>query len=224
MPKTLGDLTMAAVSITCPACRKRIKGREEHLGRKIRCPNCQNSFVAEADADEIDAPLAFADDPKPKTKSAKPKPVEAVKAAAPEPPVDDSGYGIEEVETKARCPNCAELMVDPTAIICIHCGYNTLTRTYGKTRRVYAATTSEIMEHLMPAILFSGIFVALVLVVLWYNTVVPPMYNGTRFDWVVHESLRMWSAMIVVGLLWWFGFYAFKTFALHPLPEEVEKE
>ena len=213
---------MAAVSITCPACRKRIKGREEHLGRKIRCPNCQNAFVAEADADETDAPLAFADD-KPKAKPAKPKPAAAVKASAPAP-VDDVSYGIENIDTEARCPNCAELMADPTAIICIHCGYNTLTRTYGKTKRVYAATTEEIVQHLLPAIIFSVIFVALVLVVLWYNTVVPPMFNGTRSDWVVHESLRMWSTMVIVGFLWWFGFFAFRTFALQPLPEEVEKE
>ena len=220
-----GDLTMAAVSITCPGCRKRIKGREEHLGRKIRCPNCQNSFIAEADADEADAPLAFADDDKPKAKpaKAKPKPVAEVKTPAPAA-VDDAQYGVETIDTAARCPNCAELMADPTAIICIHCGYNTLTRTYGKTRKVYAASSTEIVQHLAPAILFSSIFVALVLVVLWYNTVVPPMFNGTSRDWVVHESLRMWSAMIIVGFLWWFGFYAFKTFALQPMPEEVEKE
>jgi Zn finger protein HypA/HybF involved in hydrogenase expression len=227
---------MAAVSITCPACRKRIKAREEHLGRKIRCPNCQNSFVAEADAEETDAPIAFADDDKPKAKPAKPKPTAAMKAekpAEPKPvetkapeskPVDVAAYGIETIDTQARCPNCAELMADPTAIICIHCGYNTLTRTYGKTRRVYAASREEILQHLMPAMLFSAAFLALVLVVLWYNTVVPPAFNGTRSDWVVHESLRMWSTMVIVAFLWWFGFFAFRTFVLHPLPEEVEKE
>jgi Zn finger protein HypA/HybF involved in hydrogenase expression len=216
------------VSITCPACRKRIKGREEHLGRKIRCPNCQNSFVAEADADEsAAAPLAFADDPAPAKEKPKAKATAAVKAdpkpAAPEP-VEDAQYGIENIDTARRCPNCAELMANDTAIICIHCGYNTLTRTYGKTKRVYGYTTAEVFRHLAPALAFSAIFVVLVLIVLWYNTVVPPWFNGTRSDWVVHESLRMWSAMIVVAGLWWFGFQSFKTFVLHPLPEEVEKE
>jgi hypothetical protein len=221
---------MAAVSITCPACRKRIKGREEHLGRKIRCPNCQNSFVAEADADEGAAPLAFADDPAPakaaKPKPPKPKPEVAVKAAPPAPPEppEVEQYGIENIDTARRCPNCAELMANDTAIICIHCGYNTLTRSYGKTKRVFAASRAEILQHLGPAIAFSGVFAALVFVVLWYNTVVPPWFNGTRSDWVVHESLRMWSAMIAVAALWWFGFQAFKTFVLHPLPQEVEKE
>ena len=215
---------MAAVSITCPACRKRIKGREEHLGRKIRCPNCQNSFVAEADAEEGAAPLAFADDPAPaKAKAPRPKPVSAVKAAAPEP-VDDAQYGIENIDTARRCPNCAELMANETAIICIHCGYNTLTRSYGKTKRVYGASRAEVLRHLTPALAFTATFVVLVLLVLWYNTVVPPWFNGTKRDWVVHESLRMWSAMIVVAALWWFGFQAFKTFVLHPLPDEVEKE
>ena len=224
-----------AVSITCPACRKRMKGREEHLGRKIRCPNCQNSFVAEADEDEGAAPIAFAEDaapakpakPKPKP-AAKPKPVEAKKPDEPKPAesafAGEIPYGIETIETRARCPNCAELMANETAIVCIHCGYNTQTRTYGKTKRLYAATSAEILQHLLPAILFSTMFIVLVLIVLWYNTVVPPWFNGTRGDWAVHESLRMWSAMIVAGLLAWFGSFAFKTFALQPLPKEIEKE
>jgi Zn finger protein HypA/HybF involved in hydrogenase expression len=222
-----------AVSITCPACRKRIKGREEHLGRKIRCPNCQNAFIAEADDEAGAAPIAFAEDSAPAKPKTKPKPT-APKPAAAKPdeakkPAEPSflgeiPYGIESIETRARCPNCAELMADEKAIICIHCGYNTQTRTYGKTKRVFAATPAEILQHLMPAMLFSGLFVLLVLIVLWYNTVVPPWFNGTRSDWVVHESLRMWSAMIVAGLLAWFGSFAFKTFAMQPLPKEIEKE
>ena len=34
----------------------------------------------------------------------------------------------------------------------------------------------------------------------------------------------MWSAMVIVGALWMLGMMAYRTFALKPLPEEVEKE
>jgi Zn finger protein HypA/HybF involved in hydrogenase expression len=222
---------MATVSITCPACRKRIKGRTEHLGRKIRCPGCQEPFVAEEDAGDDEAPLAFADDSgdsgatRP-AKPDKPKPSAAVKTNKPAEPVDNSRYGIEDIETKARCPNCAELMVDPTAIICIHCGYNTLTRTYGKTKRVYAHTGAEIFRHLLPALICTFIFLDLLAVAITLNTVLPAMCNGRTDwrEWFGTEAFRMWMTMICLGIMWWLGGVAFKTFALHPLPEEVEKE
>ena len=161
-----------AVTFRCTHCEKRIKGREELVGRKVRCPGCQESFVAGADGDEPAAAV----------KSAKPKPA-AAKAPAPAA-VDDAHYGIENIDTRSRCPNCAELMVDETAIICIHCGYNTQTRTYGKTKKVYGASRAEIFQHLLPAICFAGGFVALVLVVLFYNTVVPPWFprDAERLD------------------------------------------
>ncbi|HEX3315170.1 MAG TPA: zinc ribbon domain-containing protein, partial [Gemmataceae bacterium] len=128
------------------------------------------------------------------------------------------------IDTQARCPNCAELMVDPTAIICIYCGYNTLTRTYGKTKKVYAASSAEVLQHLLPAILFSLGFVFIIVYLVAYNTVLPPVYLGTPLEWRVHESVRMWSAMIHVGLLWWLGSMAYKTFVLQPMPKEIEKE
>jgi hypothetical protein len=198
-----------AVTFTCPHCEKRIKGREELVGRKVRCPGCQQSFVAQAGGNGSAA-------------AAKPKPAPA-KAPAPEP-VEDPLYGMEGIDTRARCPNCAELMVGEEAIVCIHCGYNTLTRTYGKTKKVFGHSRAEIMQHLFPAICFAGIFVALILVVLFYNTIVPPWFLGTRSEWVASEALRMWSAMLITGALWMLGMMAYRTFALRPLPEEVEKE
>jgi Zn finger protein HypA/HybF involved in hydrogenase expression len=198
-----------AATFECPHCAKRIKGREELVGKKVRCPGCQQSFVAAAGGDEPAAPIKA---------KATPAPAKAAK------PTDDAQYGMEGIDTRARCPNCAELMVDTTAIICIHCGYNTLTRTYGKTKKVIGSSRAEVMQHLLPAICFAGGFAALVLVVLFFNTVVPPWFLGTRSDWVASEAVRMWSTMMIVGALWMLGMLAFRTFALQPLPEEVEKE
>src|SRR5689334_11651000 len=43
-----GLLLMAATSIiTCPKCTKKFKGREELIGRKVRCPSCGHGFIVQ---------------------------------------------------------------------------------------------------------------------------------------------------------------------------------
>src|SRR5262245_54886849 len=116
----------AAAIITCPECTKRFKGKASLAGKKIKCPFCKEAFVvpkdiassatgvtAMAPAKEERKPIRFDDEDD-----------------NPDP------YAVTALDIAPRCPNCANLMADEKAFICLYCGYNTLTRTWGKTEKV----------------------------------------------------------------------------------------
>ena len=218
----------APTTISCPACNKRFKGKPELAGKKIKCPVCGVPFVVPAIDD--DATIQLADDaiqpakPRPPVKAA-PKPVMAPAAPAPAPePAEDAAYGLGEIDISAKCPNCAKPMANETAVICVYCGYNTLTREHGKTKKVYAVTPLEHFLYLLPALSAAGAFLAIVLFIAFYNAVVPDWVVGKSWDWIASEPMRMWPAMILLVPLWGLGYYAFNTLVLRPRPPEIEKE
>jgi hypothetical protein len=46
------------VSVTCPSCNVRMRAPESSLGRQVKCPRCQQNFVASADEEESSPPPA----------------------------------------------------------------------------------------------------------------------------------------------------------------------
>ncbi|MEI7685764.1 MAG: hypothetical protein WCL32_12120 [Planctomycetota bacterium] len=196
----------APAVISCPHCESRFKGKPEHGGKKIKCPSCDKPFVV---PDE-ESPA-----PKPKPRSKPPK-IEA--------PDDDNSYGVGHIDIAPRCPNCAKEMLNAEAIICVHCGYNTMTRTHGTTKRVYAVTRMEHFQYLIPSLSLAAAFVTIVLMLIFYSTVLTQWLEGTGWSWITHESLRMWSTILLLGLLWGLGSYAFKTLVMAPRPPDIEKE
>jgi DNA-directed RNA polymerase subunit RPC12/RpoP len=223
---------MSAPTITCPACQKRFKGKPELVGKKIKCPGCSVPFVVPAAAEESNAPIAFADNGGPPAKAkpnlkaaikpAKPQPAPAP-TAAPEPPKADI-YGLGTLDISAKCPNCAQPMENETAVICLYCGYNTLTREHGKTKKVIAASTSEHFIYLGPALACAAIFLTIVILIIFHNTIVPDWVIGKSYAWVASEPARMWPALLLTGLLWGLGYYAFNTLVLRPKPPDITKE
>lgn len=202
-------MATAPAVITCPACKKRFKGKPELAGKKIKCPGCNEPFVVPAAEEAITAAAP------------EPAPV-AGKPFEPPPP---EAYGVGAVDLAARCPNCAGLMENETAIICLHCGYNTLTREHGKTKKLIAASPMEHFIYLLPSLAAATTFGLIIIFILWFNLVVPELVVGnTKAEWLAHESIRMWSAMGLVAVMWTLGVYAFNTIAMKPKPPEAEKE
>ena len=206
-------MAAAPTVITCPACKKRFKGKPELAGKKIKCPLCSEPFVVPALEEAVTA--------KEPTK----EPAKMADSAATPYGQAAEAYGVEAVDTAARCPNCAQLMASEDAVICIFCGYNTLTREHGKTKKVVAATKMEHFLYLLPALSAAMMFGLVVLFILWFNLVVPDMVVGSsKTEWLAHESIRMWSASGLMALMWGLGVYAFNTLAMKPKPPEIEKE
>ena len=156
--------------VTCPECEKKFKPKTDVQGKKIKCPFCTKPFVVPA------AKEAKADGAKtPDTNAGAPvKPPRDPYDADPDP------YGVKNVELVPRCPNCTHEMENEHAIICLSCGYNTLTRQWGKTEKTVGVSAGQQLKYLGPA-LGSAFFSVVFLIALLINAIYVPY-------WVAGES------------------------------------
>lgn len=165
----------ATLDVSCPKCGKALKVPAEFEGKKIKCKDCQTVFAVSAGA----APKAARPAAKPAAKAA---PVKA--AAAPPPPApekpksrfqdddDDEGgdplrpkaMGVVVEEDVARCPHCAKEMDPPDAVVCVHCGFNNLTRNKAESKKVWAPEAADWISHLGPGVIAVLIIIGLVVV------------------------------------------------------------
>jgi DNA-directed RNA polymerase subunit RPC12/RpoP len=204
----------APAFITCPTCQKRFKGKPELAGKKIKCPLCAEPFVV-----PHETAVKAATKAKVKAAAAPPPSSENVDG-----PSDDAAYGVTKIDTAPRCPNCAKELLNAEDVICIHCGYNTLTRVHGETKKLISVTAGEHFKYLLPSLSCASIFVVILILLVFYDTVLLAMLQGTGAGWLVAEAARMWATIILLALLWVLGVQAFKTLALAPKPPDVEKE
>ena len=220
---------MAAEStvITCPECKKKFKGKLDLEGKKIRCPFCEKAFVVKLDA-AAKAKAAAAKEEKDKAEKEK----AAVQAAeAPKPNLlddDDEGsnpYAAAEQDLTPRCPNCANPLESKDAVICLYCGYNTLTREVGRTERLMGHTFGQHFVWLLPGMLcMLGIFV-IIIGLLYHCLVLPGTFDpDSALRFLDHESMRLWPILMSLSVLWSLGMFAYSRLILHPKPPKVEKE
>jgi DNA-directed RNA polymerase subunit RPC12/RpoP len=205
---------MAAAKIVCPECKKSFKGREDLTGKRIRCPGCGASFVVgDASAEEEAAAMLMSDGG----------------ATLPPRPVEDEDnpnpYGVQTVAIGPRCPSCANEMVSEDAVVCLFCGYNVQTRRTGETRKVKARTGGDWAGWITP-----GIACAVGILLLALNQIIWIFWLGSMdaahdsFFWYVgsSEAWRWWMTVIILGIIWGLGRFAFKRLIVEPTPPEVE--
>jgi phage FluMu protein Com len=213
---------MTAPVIACPHCTKKFRGKADMTGKKIRCPFCKEPFVAgsasprppQAAKSAKSAPGATAEAPG----------AGASRAAPPIPTTSehDERFDVGDTELEFRCPNCAEPMPSKDATICLACGYNTLTREWGKREITIAASGQQIFLHWLPALICVMLIFLFVSLHLLYCIAMPIWMQNSQHEWIVHESMRMWMTMIVLGLILPMGNFAFKRLVLEPLPPEIK--
>jgi hypothetical protein len=197
---------MASPIITCPACKKKFKGKDDLQGKKIRCPFCKEPFVVAVD-EEATIPPSRGED------------------TDDEFDTGSNPYGITKLDLAPRCPNCANEMESETAVVCLFCGYNTLTRTWGKTAKVVELAFGDYLKHLLPGLIALLLVFMLIAGVIYYCMVLPTMKKWAWVDMVTdHESTRLWIAAIALGMTWGFGYFAFNRLILHTKPPDKVKE
>ena len=198
------------IDLPCPNCERVLKVPESVFGKKIKCKHCGEPFEVERiDLDDLDddpkpkKKKKPAED-KPAVKPSKPggavkakkegepKKEEPKPAAAPykfqDDDDDDEGAKptplgtVDEGEEIPRCPFCAKELDPPDAKVCLHCGFNNVTRVKADSKKVWAPDSSDWMNHLGPGILAAvGAILLLVL-----NIVV---YANMR-DWMTDTFLQ----------------------------------
>ncbi|MCE9534326.1 MAG: hypothetical protein K8T89_24870, partial [Planctomycetes bacterium] len=138
----------ATFVIACPDCGKQLKVADNLIGKKIRCKECDGIFPVRKPKED------------PVKKESKEKPKNAAKPAPlPKKPADDDDddpnqYGLaQEGEERARCPACVKELESNDARICLHCGYDLLTRKRAEVKKIYQATGEEKFKWLLPGIL-----------------------------------------------------------------------
>jgi DNA-directed RNA polymerase subunit RPC12/RpoP len=203
------------VNIDCPKCRQTFRSSDEVKDTRIKCPLCGVAFVVKKFASDDETPKVHEEPEGPNNPTQQTKPEVEEEDANP--------YGVKTVTLAARCPNCANEMVNATAIVCVYCGYNTQTRSLGKTKRVVQQTGVDTFKWLMPGFLcVAGVFV-LVLLQVVYVVYLGPSYRieeGVLWGLLFNEPVYLWLTMILVGVIWGIGRFAFKRLILEPTPPE----
>lgn len=198
--------------ITCPECKKKFKGKSDLEGKKIKCPFCAKPFTVPGKGQKVTAGAAA------------PASTAPEKATTWNEEENQDPYAVTNLDIRARCPNCANLMESEEAIICLFCGYNTLTRQWGKTEKVIGITFGEHLVHLLPGLgMLTGI-VLLIIGLLFMCLALPNMVVKTWASFLDSEAMRLWIASLVLMICWVMGMWTFKRLVLNPMPEEEKKE
>ena len=139
--------------MNCPNCKRALKMPPAVFGKKIKCKHCNAAFVVKGPPDS----------------GAKPAAPPAPAAAAKKPFDDDDDDGPANIEVikeddAARCPHCAKELDPPDAIVCIHCGFNNVTRAKANIKKVWAASFEDWFMHLLPGIIALAICITLIVV------------------------------------------------------------
>ncbi|MCS6866827.1 MAG: hypothetical protein RMJ56_13985 [Gemmataceae bacterium] len=165
---------MATVfELPCPKCEIVLKVPETAFGKKVKCKHCgeiipvndkttaprkkspaQPVSVSKPQAAPPKAPAAVPPPPPPAPATANPSYKKFLDDDSEEDTAKPTPLGvIDEGQDIPRCPFCAKELEPPTAIVCIHCGFNNLTRTRADSKKVWAPDASDWIHHLAPGIL-----------------------------------------------------------------------
>jgi hypothetical protein len=227
----------AAVVVTCPECEKRFKPKGDKQGKRIKCPFCEAPFVvpmakqvkAKPDPkkaakgkpeEETSIPLEMTPEEK---AAAEAKAAEEKRAAYNEEFDDKAAYDVHHIELVPRCPNCTAEM-GPHDIICLECGYNTLTREWGKTEKVIGLTLGRQLKYLAPALGAATFLLASVIGLVYFAILVPYDVGDGMLYWLNSEAIRMWGSVIFLGWLFGSGTYCIKYFIEKPKPDDIMVE
>ena len=134
------------IEMKCPKCAKALRIPPSVFGKKIKCKHCEHAFVVQ-----------------PPESGAKPS---SAPAAAGRPFLDDDDDDgpsrievMREGDDIPRCPHCAKELEPPDAVVCVHCGFNNVTRAKAETRKVWAPSIEDWIKHLWPGITALGIVI-----------------------------------------------------------------
>ncbi len=184
----------AAITIPCPECEEKLKVPATAKGKKVRCKSCGHAFTV---------------------------PIGKLTAADED---DGKPYGVTTLNLLPRCPECANEMTDENAIVCLHCGYNTVTRVKWETRKVYDVTAMDYIMWLLPGVLCVFGVLALVGFDAWYVMSGRHVFDGEEwYSFLGSGAITMWLVIGTIFAMYFLAKFAFKRLVLNPHPPEIEK-
>ena len=140
--------------------------------------------------------------------------------------VERDPYGVTELDLTPRCPFCAGEMGEDD-IICLHCGFNTQTRSHGRTVRTYAVTPKQQFLWSLPGVLCVLAIFALIGGIIYLWTGLPdPQSDKVKAEWWSSfiDPARVWGTIICLFLIAGAGMFAVKRLVLNPKAPEPERK
>lgn len=209
----------STITITCPECDKQLRAPSDVLGKKIRCKGCGATFAARNSGGKAAAP-------KPAEKQTAKSAKGGKSAGKPnqDDDNDDTPYGMTEEYLGRRCPECANAMGDDDRI-CLHCGYDTMTRVKARTRKVRHTTGFDMFLWLLPGILYAILTLTLVGGCAYYWAAIDrETFGGEWYDFLGSLGMKVYTTVIALGICYKAGRFAFIRLVLHPKPPEIEEK
>lgn len=237
----------ATIVITCPQCKNQLKAPSTIQGRKARCRRCTTIFTVPAGEGGAPprnrsqnpplaparraaaSPAGSAADSTPyrfveETAEAGLKPMDAP-TPMPRAFSTSTPYGVNELKLEPRCPHCAKEMTEE-AFVCIHCGYNSRTRTFTESKTVYETTGGDVFRWRLPAVLCVGLIVALLAFDWWFCFGLRSLWD----TWDTNMSTPSFSrgaragvAFMTAFAIWYSAKFAYGRLILNRRPPEIEK-
>jgi DNA-directed RNA polymerase subunit RPC12/RpoP len=201
------------ILITCPECKKQLKGPAELRGKSVRCKACGKVFAVRTTESGAVAKKATGSQAPAKT------------APAPPPREDEVAkdpYQLTDIHNSSRCPQCAAEMDSPDAVVCLNCGYNTLSRQRMTTVRAYAHTPLDWIIWLGPASL-CALAVLLLIGLICFLWIPAGLEKAAGDAWWGHLSVQIYGSAFAAGAAWIAGKYAFRRLVQNTRPPEKLK-
>jgi hypothetical protein len=209
----------AMIQITCPECKKQMKGPAELEGKPVRCKACGKVFAVRASAPDrkpAQAPQKTSGTQAGKGKTTSPPP------APQKEEIEQDSYGMTDLLKGNRCPQCAAELESPDAVVCLNCGYNTRTRQRITPIRTYAQTPLDWTIWLAPGILCA--LAALALIGLICFLLIPAgLEKAAGEAWWGHLSVKIYGSAVAAGVAYIAGKFAFRRLVQNPRPPEKFK-
>lgn len=192
--------------VACPECQKQLKVPDDLKGKKVRCKGCEHIFVIAAPATD---------------KPAKPAPAKAKANVADAD--NPNPYGLQDdLETVPRCPHCAIELESTEAVICVNCGYNTVTRQRVGTKKVIENTGGDQFAWLLPGFICIAVILLLIAADLIYVFLLPRWVKDGDFEFLSWGGFKLWFVIFSLFGMFFAGKFAVKRLILHPTPPEQE--
>jgi hypothetical protein len=196
------------VEIQCAGCKRRLRIRDEFLGRPVRCPGCgalwrpeekieledeeEEIELVRADEDEEIQPVR-ADEEEEEAEADVPVTVEEEEQGITTRPGPRQRYGA------AACPQCGAAMA-AGAVVCLDCGYN---RRTGRRHETVVKRLSRRRESEWPYALRLIMFAVWAIVGVLLFAIL-----GTAISWGWFLLIAPW---IVGAALYWGDWHAFEV-------------
>jgi uncharacterized membrane protein len=185
------------IVVACPQCQKQIKAPAEFQGKKIRCKGCGTTFPIQPSA--------------------------ASRAAhVDEDDANPYRVNAEDEDAIPRCPFCAKEMASKEAVVCLHCGYNTRTRSRIEAKTIIDTTPTDRLMWLLPGIVCVVVIVALVVFDILYYAWNP----GEKHDLYLLSlgGVKGWVIIATLAIMFFAGRFAIRRLIFNSVPPEKMAE